>query len=241
MKLVIGTKTYSSWSYRPWFMLVEAGIPFEEEVIPLRRPETAARIGAVSPNRKVPLLIDEDMKIWESIAILDHLADRFPEKGLWPADPAAKAHARAISAEMHASFQALRGFHPFYALRAPKPRSAPMPDAVMADLARVAAIWTEARALRRRWAVPLWARFDRGRDVCPRRQSLPRLRCSCLGRRRGLHRHDDGEQRLDTLGRGMRARAVGLAHSGERIRLTRWAVRVRNALEQIDRTSATER
>lgn len=145
MKLVIGTKTYSSWSYRPWFLLVEAGIPFDEEVIPLRRPETAARIAAVSPNHKVPLLIDGDMKIWESIAILDHLADRFPEKGLWPADPAAKAHARAICAEMHAGFQALRGFHPFHALRAPRPRSAPMPDPVKADLTRVAAIWTEAR------------------------------------------------------------------------------------------------
>jgi glutathione S-transferase len=143
--LVIGTKTYSSWSYRPWFMLVEAGIAFEEEVIPLRRSDTAARIAAVSPNGKVPLLIDGTAKIWESIAILDHLAERFPEEALWPGDPAARAHARAVSAEMHAGFGHLRSFHPFHALRAPKPRAQPMPDAVAADLARVAAIWTEAR------------------------------------------------------------------------------------------------
>jgi glutathione S-transferase len=143
MKLVIGNKRYSSWSLRPWIALVEAGIPFDEEVIPLGRPDTAARIAAASPNGKVPMLIDGSVKVWESLAILDYLAERFPQAQLWPAAAAARAHARAIASEMHAGFAPMRAHLPMNFGRSPRPRPT-MPDDVKANVARVTAIWREA-------------------------------------------------------------------------------------------------
>ena len=108
MKLVIGNKNYSSWSFRPWIAMTVAGIAFDEQVIPLGDPDFKATILRLSPAGKVPVLIDGDMHVWETVAILEHLAERFPDVALWPADPAARAHARAVAAEMHAGFMALR-------------------------------------------------------------------------------------------------------------------------------------
>lgn len=144
MKLVIGNKVYSSWSLRPWIALVEHGIPFEEEVIPLYQPDTRARIAAVSPNGKVPVLIDGAVRVWESLAILEYLAERFPAARLWPADAAARAHARAIATEMHAGFGPMRAHLPMNFGRKPRPRPT-MPDDVKANVARVTTIWREAR------------------------------------------------------------------------------------------------
>ncbi len=110
LKLVIGNKNYSSWSMRPWLALRANKIPFEEIFIPLYTDNAAdkARILSFSHSGKVPALIDGDITIWDSLAIIEYLAERFPEAGLWPEDRARRAHARSISAEMHSGFMALR-------------------------------------------------------------------------------------------------------------------------------------
>jgi glutathione S-transferase len=143
MTLVIGTRKWSSWSLRPWIALKQAGLPFQEVTIALRQPDTKARILEYSPSGKIPVLIDGAVVVWESLAILDHLADRFPTRGLWPAEPVARGHARAISSEMHAGFAALRrelGMDVSAELPAPDLT----PDA-KADVARIQTIWREAR------------------------------------------------------------------------------------------------
>ena len=117
LRLIIGNKNYSSWSFRPWIALKATGIPFEEEVLPLETPEFRKRLDAVSGTGKVPTLIDGDIRVWESLAILEYLAEKFPDKKLWPADAAARAQARAISSEMHAGFVPLRSACPMNAGR----------------------------------------------------------------------------------------------------------------------------
>ena len=99
LTLVIGNKNYSSWSFRPWIALQMAAIPFEEVVIPLYEPGSKERILGFSPAGKVPVLIDGDLRVWESLAIMDYLAERFPQAQLWPQEPAVRAHARAIAAD----------------------------------------------------------------------------------------------------------------------------------------------
>lgn len=112
MHLLIANKLYSSWSLRPWLLMTALGIPFDEMVVPLYMPDSKARILDVSPNGKVPCLTDGDIKVWESLAVVEYLAERFPDKGVWPKDRAARADARAVSSEMHAGFQALRSACP---------------------------------------------------------------------------------------------------------------------------------
>jgi glutathione S-transferase len=143
MTLVIGTRKWSSWSLRPWIALKQIGLPFQEVTIPLRQPDTRARILEYSPAGRVPILIDGAVVVWESLAILDHLADRFPTRGLWPSEPVARGHARAISAEMHACFAALRRELPMD-ISAEQPTPELSADAA-ADVARVQAIWRHAR------------------------------------------------------------------------------------------------
>jgi glutathione S-transferase len=144
LKLILGNKNYSSWSLRPWLAMRQAGLTFEEEVIPLYEPGSRERILRYSPTGKVPVLIDGDMTIWESLAILDHLAERFPKIELWPSDPKARAHARAVSAEMHAGFGPLRRHCPMNMRRVGKRRE--LTAEVDADVRRIEAIWTECRA-----------------------------------------------------------------------------------------------
>jgi glutathione S-transferase len=106
MRLVIGNKNYSSWSLRPWIAMKHFGIAFEEIRIPLDRPDTSQRIREHSPAGKVPCLVDEGLAIWDSLAILEYLAEKQPQ--LWPADRAERARARSVAAEMHSGFAALR-------------------------------------------------------------------------------------------------------------------------------------
>lgn len=143
LKLILGNKNYSSWSLRPWIAMRNAGIPFEEEVIPLYEPGSAERMAAYSPTGKVPVLLDGDMVIWESLAILEHIAERFPKAQLWPADPKARAHARAISAEMHAGFVPLRRDCPMNMRR--ESRRLALTAEVAANVRRIEQIWTECR------------------------------------------------------------------------------------------------
>jgi glutathione S-transferase len=143
LKLIIGNKNYSSWSFRPWIAMKAAGIAFEEELIPLETPEFRARLDAVSGTGKVPTLIDGDIRVWESLAILEYLADRFPDKKLWPSDPAARAHARAISSEMHAGFVPLRSACPMNMWRPVLKRE--LGDDVKKNIARIDSMWSDCR------------------------------------------------------------------------------------------------
>jgi glutathione S-transferase len=144
MKLVIGNKNYSSWSFRPWIAMKVAGIPFDEEVISLYVEGSREQILKHSPGGKVPILIDGETHVWESLAILEYLAEKFPNAGLWPADRLARAHARAISTEMHAGFVALREECGMSFWRPPAKRT--LSAAAQANVARVQQIWTGARA-----------------------------------------------------------------------------------------------
>lgn len=144
LTLVIGNKNYSSWSLRPWLVLRQAGIPFEEVRIPLYRPESADLLTAWSPSGKVPTLHDGDIPVWDSLAICETLNERFPEHNLWPADTAARAVARSVSAEMHAGFGALRE-HMSMNIRGRYPDKGRTPEC-LADIERIVAIWTDCRA-----------------------------------------------------------------------------------------------
>lgn len=143
MRLIVGNKNYSSWSLRPWIAMKVAGLAFEEEVLPLDTPQFTARLSQVSGTGKVPTLIDGPVRIWESLAILEYLAERFPDAGLWPADPAARAHARAIASEMHAGFLPLRRACPMNMRRPPK--AIALDDDVRANVARIEAMWADCR------------------------------------------------------------------------------------------------
>jgi glutathione S-transferase len=143
LHLVIGNKNYSSWSLRPWFALKVAGIPFDETQVYLDAPDFKARVGALSGTGKVPVLIDGDVHVWESLAILEYVAEKYPQAHLWPVDAGARAHARAIANEMHAGFMPLRRHLPMNMWRPPMPRD--LPEDVAANVARINAMWGEAR------------------------------------------------------------------------------------------------
>src|SRR5262245_20305827 len=144
LTLVIGNKNYSSWSFRPWIALKQAGIAFDEKVISLDAPDFKPTLLNVSPAGKVPVLIDDDVHVWESLAILEYLAEKFPAAALWPADPVARAHARTIAAEMHAGFVPLRRHCPMNFWRPVKRRD--LPADVAANAARLDAMWSECLA-----------------------------------------------------------------------------------------------
>jgi glutathione S-transferase len=144
LHLVIGNKNYSSWSFRPWLAMKVAGIAFEETVISLEAQDFKSRITALSGAGRVPVLIDADVRVWESLAILEYLAEKFPAAGLWPQHAGARAHARAIASEMHAGFMPLRRQLPMNVARPVKVRA--LDDAAAADVARIDAIWSECRA-----------------------------------------------------------------------------------------------
>lgn len=144
MRLVIANKLYSSWSLRPWMVLRAFDIPFQEQVIPLKRPETKEAILKVTPSGKVPVLIDGGVHVWESLAIIEYLAEKFPEKQIWPKDTKARAHARAIANEMHGGFLPLRQALP---MNLSKTFKAPrLSEDVEANIARIEEIWREASA-----------------------------------------------------------------------------------------------
>jgi glutathione S-transferase len=138
--LYIGNKNYSSWSLRAWVLLKAADIVFNERRILLSRPETAQRVRAVSPSGRVPCLHDGDCVVWDTLAIAEYLAERHP--GLWPADPAARAWARCVAAEMHSGFSSLRDQ---FGMDLRKREVVPPSAQTAADIRRVDAIWREGR------------------------------------------------------------------------------------------------
>jgi glutathione S-transferase len=141
--LVIGDKNFSSWSLRPWIALKYFGIPFAEERVRLRQPESKAEILRHSPSGKVPALKDGNRVIWESLAILDYLAEEHPEHCFWPKDEDALAEARSVSAEMHSGFATLRNEMSMDLLaRVPSPA---IGEALECDIRRIVAIWRGCR------------------------------------------------------------------------------------------------
>jgi glutathione S-transferase len=156
--LVIGNKNASSWSLRPWLAMRQAGIAFDEIKIDLRAPDAKARILEHSPSGKVPALLTGGRAIWDSLAILEFLAETHPRAVPWPKPAAARAHARSVAAEMHAGFQALREHCPMdFLSRAPKAR---LPKAVAADVRRIVAIWQDCRRLHGSGGPFLFGRFS---------------------------------------------------------------------------------
>lgn len=144
LKLVIGNKNYSSWSMRPWVALKACDIAFEEVFIPLYTGEAdKKRILDVTRSGKVPVLVDGDITVWDSLAIIEYAAEKFPEAGLWPKDSASRAHARSISAEMHSGFAALRNECGMNLHRPVK--AIALSANAEADVARVQEIWTDCR------------------------------------------------------------------------------------------------
>lgn len=143
LTLVIGNKSYSSWSLRPWLALKQAGAPFQEEVVALRQPDTKAALLAHSPSGKVPVLKHGDVIVWDSLAICEYVAELFPDAALWPADRPARAVARSVAAEMHSGFMDLRR-NLFMDLR----RTYDAPERVAAaqtDIDRIQALWADCR------------------------------------------------------------------------------------------------
>lgn len=147
-EIVIGNKNYSSWSLRAWLAMKATGAPFDEIVIPLYRPESKAMILEHDPNGRVPglhhLTDDGDVRVWDSLAICEYLAEIFPQAGLWPSDPKARATARAIVAEMHSGFGSLRDHCPMDCRR--EEDLNPLPGNVSEDVKRICEIWNQCRS-----------------------------------------------------------------------------------------------
>ena len=144
LTLIIGNKNYSSWSLRPWIAMKVAGITFEEKVVPLYEPGSREQILQYSPAGKVPVLVDGDQRIWESLAILEYLAEKFPKQKFWPDNARARAHARIVATEMHAGFQPLRKSCPMNLWLPVKSR--PQSEEVMANVRRIEFLWADCRA-----------------------------------------------------------------------------------------------
>jgi glutathione S-transferase len=142
MELVIGDKNLSSWSLRPWLVMKRAGAEFTETVVRLNQPETPARLAQASPSGLVPVLKEEGLTVWDSLAISEYAAERFPEARLWPADPVRRALARSAAAEMHSGFRSLRGELPM-SLRVREHRT--LTPITQADIRRVVRRWSELR------------------------------------------------------------------------------------------------
>jgi len=141
--IYLGNKNYSSWSLRPWLALKQTGAAFDEEVIPLSEAATRSTVLRFSPSGRVPALKHNELTVWDSLAICEYLAETFPAAKLWPDDKAARAVARAVSAEMHSGFAALRDHLPMN-MRSSFPNRGVTPE-VQADINRITAIWRDCR------------------------------------------------------------------------------------------------
>ena len=142
-RLIIGDKNLSSWSLRAWLLLAQFDLPFEEVMIELDQPDTRNRILAYSPAGRVPILQAGGQTIWDSLAIAEFIAEHHADLGIWPGDPALRAQARVVAAEMHAGFANLRDELPFNCQ--PKVSLPALSTGAAADVARITEIWREAR------------------------------------------------------------------------------------------------
>ena len=206
--LIIGNKNYSSWSFRPWLAMRVSGIDFTEEVVPLSTPDTKTRISEHSRAGRVPILKDNGIVVWESLAIIEYLAERFPDARLWPADMQARALARSISNEMHAGFQALRSSCPMN-MRRPRRRLDISADAA-ANVRRIDEMWQDCRE-----TYGAAGPFLSGRSAppmrCMRRWSIASMSMifPCRGRPRPIWRRS---RRCPPIANGRRRSPGGLGH-----------------------------
>ncbi len=204
---MIGDKNLSSWSLRPWLALKQCGIPFDEECIRLRQPDSKAEILRHSPSGKVPALKTRTGVVWDSLAILDYLAERHPEQKLWPDTEEARAAARSISAEMHSGFATLRNDMPMDLLSTlPCP---PISAALEVDIRRIAAIWKDTRARFGQGGPYLFGGFSNADAMyAPVATRLPHLwrRFGSLRRRRHRRRLSKGHPGAPGDGRVDRGR-----------------------------------
>ena len=143
MELVIGDKLYSTWSMRPWLALKRTGAAFTEVSVKLRQPNTAGEIAAHSPSGQVPVLKDNGLVVWDSLAICEYLNDRFPEAKLWPRDAVARALGRAAAGEMHSGFTSLRGE---CAMDLSLSETISISEATQANVRRIVKLWSDLRA-----------------------------------------------------------------------------------------------
>lgn len=149
MQLILGDKAYSTWSLRPWLVLKRCGADFEDIIVPLNQPDTAANLAVHSPTGKVPVLKVEGEVIWDSMAIAVWAAERYPDAGLWPADAKARWLARSVACEMHSGFMALRiqcAMGPGHTMVGPNRSEPPTDPAVTAEVRRVVEIFITMRA-----------------------------------------------------------------------------------------------
>jgi glutathione S-transferase len=158
LTLVIGNRNYSSWSLRPWLLMRHLGIPFRERVLPLFGDAFRTEIAKVSPAGRVPVLLDGDFAVWDTLAIVEYLAERFPALSVWPEDARARARARSVCAEMHSGFGHLRG-------QMPVNIEARLPGRgwnvqVQADVDRIVGMWSELRAQHAAAGPFLFGRFS---------------------------------------------------------------------------------
>lgn len=144
LHLIIGNKAYSSWSMRPWLAMKAQGLAFRETLIGIGQPDTADKIKAYSPAGKVPVLLHGDVTVWESLAILEYLAENFRDKAWWPSDPKARALARSVATEMHGGFANLRQIMQMNVRKTIL--GVARTEAVDADIARITDIWRDCRA-----------------------------------------------------------------------------------------------
>jgi glutathione S-transferase len=160
MELVIGNKNWSTWSLRAWLVAKHCGAPFTEIPVQLRRDETQADIAVHSPSGWVPVLKDGELVIWDSLAIAEYLADRFPEAKLWPTDPVKRARARAAAAEMHSGFASLRGECP---MDLATEKTVELSELTHKNIRRIVQLWTDLRGLYAAdgpWLVGPWSIAD---------------------------------------------------------------------------------
>ena len=143
--LYIANKNYSSWSFRPWIAMTAAGIPFREELIPFGPGATSPQFREFSPTGRVPVLHHGAVRVWESLAIIEYVAELFPDAGLWPKDPVWRSMARSVSMEMLSGFRALRNACPMN-MRRPVQMIA-LPDGVESDVRRIEEIWRDMRQM----------------------------------------------------------------------------------------------
>lgn len=159
LTLVIGDKHLSSWSMRPWLLMKQFQIPFQEKLIRLDLDTTKAEIAQSSPSGRVPVLMDHDIVVWDSLAICEYLADKFPRLNLWPEGKKQKAWARSMSAEMHSSFASLRKECPMNLLRVHADRQT-ISESTLADLARVDEIFHDCRVAHKSQGIYLFGDFS---------------------------------------------------------------------------------
>ncbi|MGH6875369.1 MAG: glutathione S-transferase family protein, partial [Aestuariivirgaceae bacterium] len=158
--LVVANKNYSSWSLRAWIVMREFDIPFTETVIALDLPNTARQIKKHTGAGRLPVLHHGKITIWESLAILEYLAETLPDKALWPGSSAARAMARAVANEMHAGFRALRDACPMNLRRPRKPLAQPISDEVRSNIRRIEALWKECRSANGKGGPFLFGKFS---------------------------------------------------------------------------------